>query len=732
MTISIWRYSHLVLAISSSLFLCIASVTGIILAFEPITNAVHAHTIKESENLTLAEVIPTLKANYEEVINFEINANDAVIASVITKDGQSETIYIDPLTGKKLGTPTEKAAIFKFATNLHRSLFLKSIGRFFVGLISFLLIIIVITGIFLILKRQGGIRHFFAKIEKEYFAQYYHVTLGRFLFIPVLIVAATGVYLSLERFSIIPKTTISHDLEDSHFTSSHKITIQDFEIFKTTLLKDVKSVEFPFSEAPEDYFLAKLSDRELIINQFDGSIISEQPYPFVAFASSWSSLLHTGQGSPVWSIILLITSCALLFFMYSGFTLTIKRRKNSPHNMFNAKKDEAEYIILVGSETGSTFMFANLFASALSTIGKKVFISELNTYTLYQKAQYLIIFTSTYGIGEPPANAKKFEYLFKKITPIHPLQYAVVGLGSLAYPHFCQYALNIDKLLGTSSKLESILDPYKINNQSFTAFKDWVSHWNTKTGITLKIESPSKKRKIKQQLFTVIERSERNTDDTFLLRLRPQHHINFESGDLLAFYPKEDQVERLYSIGKVDNDLLLAIKKHEFGICSNYFSKLTPKETIKAVIKRNPDFHLPNTQKEIILIANGTGIAPFLGMILNHQNFDKTHLFWGGRTKTSIKIYDDLLRQGVSSKKISSLHLAYSQEEEKKEYIQDLVAKESRLVANALHNNGIVMICGSIAMQKDIIKTLETIVTTELGTPLANFQRKNQIKMDCY
>jgi len=259
-----------VLAISSSLFLGIASITGIILAFEPISDSIHSYAIKESKTLTLSETITILKENYEEVISFKIDANDALLASVITYEGKSETIYINPLTGKKLGTPTEKAPIFKFATNLHRSLFLKSIGRFFVGLISFLLIIIEITGILLILKRQGSIRKFFGKIEKEYFSQYYHIVFGRLFLIPVPIVAITGVYLSLERFSVLPKPKISHQIEDVSFTASPKLTIQDFDVFKTTQLKNVRVVEFPFSEAEEDYFLLKLSDKEVIVNQFTG------------------------------------------------------------------------------------------------------------------------------------------------------------------------------------------------------------------------------------------------------------------------------------------------------------------------------------------------------------------------------------------------------------------------------------------------------------------------------
>jgi len=224
-------------------------------------------------------------------------------------------------------------------------------------------------------------------------------------------------------------------------------------------------------------------------------------------------------------------------------------------------KDESEYIILVGSETGSTFKFANLFANALSASGKTVFISELNKYSLYKKAKHLIIFTATYGVGEPPTNAKKFTQLFNTLTPIHPLQYALVGLGSLAYPNFCKYATDLDQLLQTNSKFEPILDPYKINNQSFTSFKNWVSDWSQKTHIPLEIKSPLKNKKIQLDQFTVINRTDLNSDNTFLLRLHSQSKVPFESGDLLAFYPKEDSVERLYSIAKIDEDILLSVKK---------------------------------------------------------------------------------------------------------------------------------------------------------------------------
>ena len=67
MTISFWRYSHLALAVSSFLFIALASLTGIILSFKPITEKIQPYKAKNFNQLTLAQVIPNLKKNYTDI-----------------------------------------------------------------------------------------------------------------------------------------------------------------------------------------------------------------------------------------------------------------------------------------------------------------------------------------------------------------------------------------------------------------------------------------------------------------------------------------------------------------------------------------------------------------------------------------------------------------------------------------------------------------------------------------
>jgi sulfite reductase (NADPH) flavoprotein alpha-component len=183
MTISIWRYSHLILAISSSLFIIIASLTGAVLAFEPISNKLNPYAIEDVNTISVTETIIALQKKYDEISTIEVDENSFVTASVITKEGESKKFYINPKNGEKVGDLIDKHPLFEFATNLHRSLFLKSTGRFLIGFVSFLLLLIALTGFILIAKRQGGFHLFFSKIIKENSNQYYHIIFGRYFLI---------------------------------------------------------------------------------------------------------------------------------------------------------------------------------------------------------------------------------------------------------------------------------------------------------------------------------------------------------------------------------------------------------------------------------------------------------------------------------------------------------------------------------------------------------------------
>ena len=731
MTISIWRYSHLALAVSSFVFILIASLTGIVLTFEPISNQLKPFHIPEAKEQSIAKSIEVLNSNYEDIIEIKIDKNHFVLASVITHEGNNETFYINPINGKKLGNTIEKSKVFQFATNLHRSLFLKSTGRFFVALTSFLLFLIALSGFVLIIKRQGNLKKVFYKIVNESFYQYYHVYLGRLSLIPILIITLTGVYLSLEKFNLLPKNDVQHTIDFEMLSVTTNQHTTDIEIFKNINLKNVKRIEFPFSDDIEDYYTVELEHKELLIHQITGAIISEKHYPFHKLMLDYSLFLHTGRGSILWSIILLIATCSILFFMYSGFVMTLSRKKKGklPKNII--KPDDAEYVLLIGSETGNTLNHSITFYNALRKHTKKIFITELNRYGTYKNAKHIIIITATYGEGEAPANANNFLQKLKKVNVHKNRLFSVVGFGSLAYPDFCQFAIDIDKVLQRSANFKQFLPLEKINNQSFTQFNKWANLWGQKERLQIALKPPLKIVP-ETKPFKVINRSSINDDQTFTIQLKPMQRVKFQSGDLLSFYPEEDGIERQYSIGKIGNSVLLSIKKHELGICSKFLSKLNSNSLVYAQIKPNKKFHFPTYAQKVVLISNGTGIAPFLGMLDNLRENVSIHLFWGGRTKKSFSLYKDTMKSSYFDNNHIHIYKAFSQEQQPKKYVQHLLQQESAFVAQALEEGTVFMICGSIAMQNDVLEVLKKICNEKLGRPLSEFELNDQFKMDCY
>ena len=732
MTLSVWRYAHLALAIISFLFLTMASITGVILAIDPVVEKTQPYKVDNFDAITLAQSLPELRKIYPELIELSVNHNQFVTLEGFDADGNDFKQFVNPITGKALGTPKEKSEFIQWITSLHRSLFLHETGRFIVGIISFLLLLISVSGTILIIKRQQGVRHFFAKINKDYFAQYFHVVTGRILLIPILIISLTGTYLFMIRFEIIPNKEIeAQEVSSSANENSKQIELKDFPIFKSTLLADVDKIEFPFdSEDPEEFYKIKLKDRELTVNQLTGKVENETIYPTSKVLENLSLNLHTGRTNMLWAIILGIASLNILFFIYSGFAITLKRKATKIKNKY--KTEDAETIILVGSENGSTLTFANKIHQQFLDAGEKSFLTELNQYKIFPKAKKLIIFTSTYGLGDAPTNAKNFEKLINKIPQDQTINYSVVGFGSKAYEDYCAFAIRIDEILANQNWANRLVEIKTINDRSPEDFTDWVNSFNEKSEIKLATTSAlySEKTPKLKNLKVVEKNNLKENDKTFSLKISTNQ--TFQSGDLIAIYPENDHRERLYSIGKVDNKIQLIVKLHEFGLGSQFLNNLSINSTLKAKIVHNSTFHFPKKSKKVVMIANGTGIAPFLGMIDENSKKVETHLYCGFRhNNDTAKSYAEFAEKQIERNHLSKFNIAFSREENS-EYVMDLVKKDANLFVETLQNGGTIMICGALAMQHDVEKVFEMICQEHLNKSFDEFKTNGQLLTDCY
>ncbi|MEO5893160.1 MAG: PepSY domain-containing protein [Ferruginibacter sp.] len=729
MIISVWRYSHLALAVSSFLLLTLASLTGIVLAFEPVIEKARNYKIDNFDRVTISQVVPVLKEKIKGIQELAIDDNDFVIVKYSDKEGNDKKNYVNPVTGTILGTPQKQAPLFEWMTALHRSLFLHETGRLIVGISAFLLILIALSGIALVIQRQKGVRRFFAPVEKTGFARYYHVVFGRLSLVFILALALSGTYLSVSRF-IIKAEKVSVKVNEDDIKEEPEKRLADFTIFQQTPLSQVESIQFPFSDFPEDYFTLKLNNRELCVNQFTGDILAQQAYPKSHLLNNFSLRWHTGRSNTVWAIVMAITSAYILFFIYSGFTITWQRLRNRSKNKYTV--NDCRIIILVGSENGSTFQFASALYQQLLKHGEKAYLADLDNYRVFPKAEHLVVMTSTYGEGDPPSNGKKFAERLTRYPQQQNLHFSVVGFGSRNYQHFCKFAIQTDHMLRHQPWALPVTDVITVDDRSPQDFSTWLTTWTQHTGFNLmmprELLTPHKQ---SLQKLVVAHKTAAEDDEAFLIRLKSKRFIKAASGDLLAIYPKNDHRERLYSIGKVDGQIQLSVKLHAHGLGANFLNALQNGEVINARIIKNQHFHFPKNASQVILISNGTGIAPFLGMIGENNNKVPCCLYCGFRTQSSFALYESFLAVNITTGNLKVFHPALSREGDG-QYVSHLVQRDRDYIGQVLANKGVLMICGSLSMQKDVLAVLENICNENDGSTVSDYLEKGKILTDCY
>ena len=357
----------------------------------------------------------------------------------------------------------------------------------------------------------------------------------------------------------------------------------------------------------------------------------------------------------------------------------------------------------------------------------------MNNYKPIKNLKQLIVVTSTYGLGQPPSNAKKFISKFKKYPIKKPYEFAVLGFGSRNYPDFCQFAIDVNEEISNDKNAKDILPLKLINNQSQSEFENWLKSWGTQNKINTSIEIENV---LKNDLFHVISKTnaEKDPNSNFTLLLKSPHLKTFQSGDLLAIKPPNDENERSYSIAKtLENEIFLSLRKHENGKCSSYLDGLKVKDNVRGRIIKNINFRIPDNFERLILISNGTGIAPLLGMAYENDDCKEIDLIWGAKYSKTLKLFRTIINYLIDEERLTSFEVGYSKDAKyPKKYVQDIIIENKSSLFKNFNEKSFVMICGSIEMGNDVIKLINDILIEYGKKSLNHYIDNEQIKIDTY
>ncbi|WP_280546990.1 MULTISPECIES: FAD-binding oxidoreductase [unclassified Halomonas] len=192
----------------------------------------------------------------------------------------------------------------------------------------------------------------------------------------------------------------------------------------------------------------------------------------------------------------------------------------------------------------------------------------------------------------------------------------------------------------------------------------------------------------------------------------------FSAGDLLGIVPDGSELPRLYSLasGRRDGFIEIVVRKHPGGLCSGQLVGLEPGQTVRAFLRRHPDFKPGSGHAPLILIGAGTGVGPLAGFIRDNTGRRPVHLFFGMRHPDSDFLYDRELIEWRAQGRLERLTTATSRAAGPP-YAQDALRAEATPVAEAIRSGARVVVCGGQGMARGVSEALEEILAPTGLTP---------------
>ncbi|WP_134699292.1 sulfite reductase subunit alpha [Ammoniphilus sp. YIM 78166] len=155
------------------------------------------------------------------------------------------------------------------------------------------------------------------------------------------------------------------------------------------------------------------------------------------------------------------------------------------------------------------------------------------------------------------------------------------------------------------------------------------------------------------------------------------------------------------------------------GVCSVLCAeRLQEGDTLPVFIQPNKHFHLPeSTEKDIIMVGPGTGIAPFRSFIQERavtKAEGRTWLFFGDQKSATDFLYQDELEQYQKDGVLTRIDTAFSRDTEKKVYVQHKMLENSKELFAWLEKGAYFYVCGDKQyMAKDVHNTLIDVIEKE-------------------
>jgi sulfite reductase (NADPH) flavoprotein alpha-component len=730
------RLLHRWFGLIATVLLVTVAVSGMALSVFPTAEAL---TTPPSQEISVAQLAMRVQAAEPSVEQIRRAPSGRITAYYFDGDQPASSV-IDPATGKPAGS-ADTPAIERWLINFHRSLFLGDQGRVVTAIGAAVMLLISISGLFLLARRAGGWR-FLLRPMRGTGNRQLHAIVSRLALPGLLFSSLTALWMTAATFGFLPQGAGAQPFP-AQVSGETGIALADVPTLQQTPVGDFRSLNFPSANDATDVFTLKTDTGEGYIDQGTGALLAWTATSWIDRASYLVTMLHTGQGIAWLGLLLGLSAFGVPILGWTGISAWLAGRRDGKAASVPAAI--ADTIVLFASESGSTRGFATTLQSALTAKGLHVHVGPMVGFDLtrWPKAKRIILLAATYGDGAAPTAAQGFLEQFKRAPIQANLSLAVLGFGDRSFPEFCGFAAQIAEVVDQNG-WTSLLPFDTVDRQSPQDFSRWGR--NLAEALHLDFELNHQRVTPKTWTLTLVSRRDYGANVqamTAILRFAlPKMSLwqrltgkgfgNFEAGDLVGIVPKGSDLPRFYSLasGTKDGFLEICVRKQAGGLCSGQLTALEIGEEITAFVRQNPSFRPAKGRKPVILIGAGTGIGPLAGFARANTSRRPMHLYFGTRHPASDALYSEELSDWKDDGRLAAVTTAYSRIQTPA-YVQDSLRKDAAKLCRLIKAGGQVLVCGGTEMANGVANALSDILAAD-GVSLATLKAQGRYAEDVY
>ncbi|MEZ5606288.1 MAG: PepSY domain-containing protein [Burkholderiaceae bacterium] len=714
-----WRKIHRWLGLVAGTVALVLGLTGAVLSLDPVLSRWQAAPTPPGLSVAqLAERVAAGTPGAEEIRR--LPSGEVVVYAF--DNGQARANRIDPASGQLLGA-YQPSATMRWFKNLHRSFLLGDAGRLAAAGIALAMGLISISGLVLLARRLGGWRRLAARVRGTG-VQRLHAVTGRVVLAVLLLTSVTALTLSAATFGLVTLDAAQEPDVASNVATQGELPVAQLPLLRELPLRDLRKLNFPSADDPADTWQVTTAQGQGWIDRHSGQTLAWQPASTAQRINDWAQLLHTGEGAWAWAPVLGLAGLSIPLFWVTGVMLWWQARRQRPRLADNSAAAQADTLIFVASENGSTWGFAQALHAALVQGGHRVHSAGLESFAVPAGAQQVFVLAATYGDGQAPAHAA---HALERIarTPLTSARVTVLGFGDRQFDAFCAYADALGAALRERG-WASLLPLARIHQQSAQEFARWGEQVGEALGEPLALRyRPRIPRTIELELVSRQDYPGGAGEPAAILRFQwpragwldritDRALARFSAGDLLGVLPPDGAVPRLYSLASSwrDGFVEICVRRRAGGVCSGYLHGLQPGARIQAFIRPNPAFTLQATRRPVMLIGAGTGVAPLAGFIRGNTGRAPMHLYYGVRDPALDFYFEADLQRWLDEQRLASLHTSFSRTPQGGGYVQDALQRDAARLRKLIAKGAIVRVCGSQAMARGVAQALDAILGT--------------------